>query len=714
MRVVTIVVQLLAMTFCIPMARAQAPQAEQPFDIVVYGGTAAGVVAAIQADCMGMRVALVSPDVHLGGLTASGLGWTDSKDGSSIGGLSREFYHRIWRHYRDPAAWIRVERDQYAGRVIAQPGKTVDDEREVMWTFEPHVAEKVFDAWLGETRVALYRDEWLDRAGGVDVEDRRILRIRTLSGRTFEAAMFIDATYEGDLMAAAGVSYRVGRDAAAEFNEPLNGIFFEAPDARYYKDHAYDGISPYVTPGDPSSGFIAGVEGVMPAGEKAGDADNRLQAFNYRLCLTTDDSNRTPIAKPATYDEADYELLLRLYEAGHPSGFTTQEMPNGKTDSNDQGMVSFDFVGGNFDIEAGWNYSEMSYDDRRGVAAAHRDYQQGMLWTIMHHPRVPEESRRKWSRYGLASDEFRDNGNWPRQMYVREARRMVGEMVMTSHHVQRERGYVVDDSIGQGSYSLDSHVVRRVVVDGVIRNEGGFYRYWDKAYPISYRSIVPQRDEMENLLVPVTLSATHAAFGSLRMEPTYMILGHSAATAAALAVRDQAAVQDVPYPELRRHLLEQGQLLGTPAPAGFGGALLDDDSAILTGEWQMAGNVRPWIGSGYRHDGNKDKGRLSARFEFAVERPGRYEVQLAYSRHANRATNVPVSIAHRGGVAHARVDQTQPPPIDDHFVSLGTFEFTGKAVVEIRNDETDGYVTLDAALLVPAGEGSAVDKVNNR
>lgn len=687
---------------------ARAQQAEvRSYDVVVYGGTASAVVAAIAADRMGLSVALVSPDTHLGGLTSSGLGWTDSKNGDAIGGLAREFYHRIWKYYTNPAAWTRVTREEYARRVFAQPGTTVDDQRQVMWTFEPHVAERVFDQWLAETNVDVHRDEWLDRASGVDVADQRIQRIRTLSGRTYEARVFIDATYEGDLMAAAGVTYRVGRDSAAEFGESLNGIYFERPDARYYKDKAYEGISPYIVPGDPSSGFIAGVEGEMPSHEKPGDADKRLQSFNYRLCLTADESNRTPITRPDNYDEADYELLLRLYEAGHPSGFSTQEMPNLKTDSNDQGIMSFDFVGGNFDIEAGWVYSEMSYADRRKVAQAHRDYQMGLLWTIMNHPRVPEDARRKWSRYGLAADEFQDNGNWPRQMYVREARRMVGVMMMTQHHVERRSGYGIDDSIGQGSYSLDSHVVRRVVIDGVIRNEGGFYYYWDKPYPISYRAIVPRRDEIQNLLVPVTLSATHVAFGSLRMEPTYMILGHSAATAAAVAIERNVTVQDVPYDALRTRLIEQGQVLGEPAPPPADGILRDDSEAMLLGEWQTSATVRPFIGSGYAHDNNQNKGLLVARFEVPLENAGLYEVRFAYSPHLNRATNVPVSITHRGGVTRRSVDQKKRPPIGNHFVSLGTFEFADKAIVEIRNDNTDGYVTVDGLQLVPVTPADA-------
>ena len=536
-------------------------QHDAAYDVVIYGGTAAGVVAAIQADAMGLRTALVSPDRHLGGMTSGGLGWTDSKNGAAIGGLARQFFHRVWQYYQQPETWSRSERADYAWRMIAQPGRAVDDEREVMWTFEPHAAEAVFDRWLAESGVDVFRDEWLDREAGVSVRDGRIETIRTLSGRTFAGRMFIDATYEGDLMAAAGVSHRIGRDAASEFNERLNGIRFEQPGARYFKDDAFVGIDPYVNPGEAGSGFIVGVEGELPAEERFGERDSRLQSFNYRLCLTTEPDNRIPIERPTDYHEADYELLLRLYEAGHRSGFTTHELPNRKTDSNSLGVMSFDFVGGNQSIVQDWNYTEASYEVRRRIAAAHRDYQLGLLWTIMNHPRVPEEERRKWSRYGLTADEFRDTENWPHQLYVREARRLQGLATMTQHHVQMKPGFEVTDSIGLGSYSLDSHDVRRLVIDGQIRSEGGFYEYWDKPYPIAYGSIVPRRGEVQNLLVPVTLSATHAAFGSIRMEPTYMILGQSAATAAGLAISEGLAVQEVPYALLRERLATDGQML---------------------------------------------------------------------------------------------------------------------------------------------------------
>jgi hypothetical protein len=539
------------------------------FDLVIYGGTAAAVTAAIQADRMGLLTALVSPDKHLGGMVSGGLGWVDSKDGRAVGGLAREFHHRVWKHYRQPEAWTRVEREAYQDRVKAQPGTTVNDKQEVMWTFEPHVAEKVLDEWLAETKVQVFRDEWLDRNPlGVKKEGTRITGFHTRSGRLYSAAMFIDATYEGDLMAAAGVTYRVGRDAAVEFNEPLNGLYFKKPGMMYADAafKAYGDIDPYKTPGDPASGFIKGIEGELRPDERLGDPDSRLQAFNLRLCLTNDPANRLPVEKPAGYNEANYELLLRIYEGGNVCGFSTQEMPNAKTDSNNSGVFSLDYIGGNYSIAEGWNYSDASYEKRAEILADHLHYTQGLLWTIMNHPRVPEQHRQEWLKWGPCKDEFTDNGGWPHQVYVREARRMWGTFVMTQHHVQVAEGHPVPDSVGLGSYSLDSHNIRRVVIEGRIRPEGGFYLFSTQVYPISYGAIIPKKEEVTNLLVPVTLSATHAAFGSIRMEPTYMILGQSAATAAALALQAQTPVQDLPYATLAARLKADGQVLeGWPA-----------------------------------------------------------------------------------------------------------------------------------------------------
>lgn len=536
------------------------------FDIVIYGGTSAGVTAAIQAARMNHSVALVCPETHLGGLTTSGLGWTDSKNGDALGGLAREFYHRVWRHYQQPGAWTRQTRQSYLDqKVRAQPGSALEDPKQVMWTFEPHAAERVIEEWIKSENITVFRNEWLDRAGGVAKRDNRIEAITTLSGKRFEGRMFIDAGYEGDLMAAADVACRVGRDSAREWGEPLNAIRFPVEGVdRHFHPSDYEGVDPYVVPGNGESGLIAGIEAEVDS-VALGEADQRLQSFNYRLCLTTEPDNRAPFAQPQGYDERRYELLFRLFAAGKPSSFSVEAMPNRKTDSNNRGRMSGDFIGGNYSVDERWNYSDAAYEQRARIVAAHRAYQQGLLWTLQNHERVPADVRDTLAPWGLARDEFVDNNHWPYQLYVREARRLIGQTIVTQHHVQQQPGYAVSDSIGLGSYSLDSHVVRRVVVDGKIRDEGGFYVWESRPYPLPAGCIVPRAGDATNLLVPVTLSATHAAFGSIRMEPTYMILGQSAATLAALALQNNTAVQNVNYNELAERLRADGQILDPPA-----------------------------------------------------------------------------------------------------------------------------------------------------
>lgn len=556
-------------------------------DIVVYGGTCSGITAAIQAKRMGKSVVLVCPEEHLGGLTISGLGWTDTKDTDCIGGMAREFYHRIWVYYNDPAAWVYQSRSSY--NPSWQAGPAIQDASETMWTFEPHAAEAVFEQWLAEAGVTVVRNRWLDRGpGGVVKAGNRITEIKTLAhdedlgftpAETYTGKMFIDASYEGDLMASAGVSYRIGRDAKSEYNETLNGIYFKSSNLSP-SNSPYYGIDPYVVEGDSSSGFIAEIEDEFTDMSRIGQEDDRLQAFNFRMCLTDVAANRVPIPQPAGYDEAQYELLLRLYEAGQNPGFTTQRMPNLKCDNNNSGLMSLDWPGGNFSMEDGWVYSEATYTERMNYIQRQRNYQQGLLWTMLYHPRVPATIRASRTKWGLSKDEFADNENWPYFSYVREARRLEGEMVMTEHHVKMASGYAVTDSIGQGSYSLDSHVVRRVVIDGTIWDEGGFYLWWSDGYPISYRAILPKQQEAANLLVPVCVSASHAAFGSIRMEPTYMILGQSAATAAALAIDYEYDLQQVPYDLLRTQLLSDGQRLKETFSSPYASVLLNFGATV--------------------------------------------------------------------------------------------------------------------------------------
>jgi hypothetical protein len=520
--------------------------AEYQADLVVYGGTSSAVVAAVQGSRMGLEVALVSPDTHLGGLSSGGLGWTDTGRKDTIGGLAREFYHRVWKHYQQPEAWRWQKAEEYGNQ--GQGTAAMDGANRTMWIFEPHVAEAAFEAMLSESSVQVHRDAWLDRAKGVERDGTRIAAIRTLGGDTFRGRMFIDATYEGDLMAAAGVSYHVGRESNATYGETWNGVQTGVLHHRHYfmKD-----ISPYVVPGEPSSGLLPRVSGEDPGVYGAGD--HRVQAYCFRMCLTQHPENRVPFEKPEGYDPAQYTLLARVFESGWREVFDKYDpIPNLKTDTNNHGPFSTDNIGMNYD------YPEASYERRREIIREHETYQKGLMYFMANDASVPEEVRGAVASWGLARDEFADNGHWPRQLYIREARRMMGAHVMTEHDTLGKRD--VPDPVGMGSYVLDSHNVQRYVKpDGFVQNEGDIGVKPPGPYRIAYGALVPKAEECVNLLVPVCLSSSHIAFGSIRMEPVFMILGQSAATAAALAIASECAVQQVPYGKLRERLLADDQ-----------------------------------------------------------------------------------------------------------------------------------------------------------
>ena len=529
--------------------------AEAPFDLVVYGGTSAGVIAAVQAKKMGKSVVLVSPDKHLGGLSAGGLGFTDTGDNSVIGGLSRDFYHRIWRHYNEPAAWKWQQREDYGNKGQGTPA--IDGAQRTMWIFEPHAAEKVFEDLVREFSIPVHRDEWLDRKVGVRKTGGRIEAIATLSGKTYAGRMFIDATYEGDLMAAAGVEYHVGRESNSTYGEKWNGVQTGVLHHRHHFGVLKEKISPYVVPGDPSSGVLLRISTEAPG--KYGDGDKRVQAYCYRVCLTDHPDNRVPFPKPDGYNPADYELLVRIFDAGWRETFDKFDpIPNKKTDTNNHGPMSTDNIGYSYD------YPEASYERRREILQEHKRYQKGWLYFIANDPRVPKEVQESMRRWGLAKDEFTENGNWPHQIYVREARRMIGTHVMTEHELLKRRP--VQEPVGMGSYTIDSHNVQRYITpEGYVQNEGDIGVSAQGPYLISFGSLLPKKAQCENLLVPVCVSSSHIAFGSIRMEPVFMILGQSAATAAIMALDQSIAVQDVKYADLSKRLLADGQILELPA-----------------------------------------------------------------------------------------------------------------------------------------------------
>ncbi|MHA6719244.1 FAD-dependent oxidoreductase [Sphingomonas sp. RS6] len=527
---------------------AAAPETPAASDIVIYGCTSGGVIAAIEGRRLGRSVTLVCRDDYLGGMTTNGLSWSDTGNHRAIGGLALEFYRRVKRYYDDPAAWTHAPRPMDAKNFI-------DDG--AMWQFEPKVAEQILEDWVRSAGVRVERNQPLDRGpNGVERRGATLIAFRSKAGRRFVGRVFIDASYEGDLMAAAGIAYTVGREANATYGETLNGVQLgKTTNHQFTLD-----IDPYRVPGDPKSGLLPRISPERPAPD--GSADSKIQAYTYRLCLTDVASNRLPLPKPAGYDAGQYALLQRYMDAGYRNFFQKfDRIPNGKADMNNFGAFSTDNIGRNY------RYPEGSDAERRAIVREHVQYQQGLLWFMAHDPHVPRETRGEMGRWGLCRDEFTSNGGWPREMYVREARRMVSDFVMAEPHV---RGLEpTPRPIGMGSYQMDSHNVQRIVdAEGHVRNEGNIEVPVGHAYPISYDAIVPKREEAGNLLVPVALSASHIAYGTIRMEPVFMILGQSAAAAADLAISGNVPVQSVPYPQLQQRLVSEGQILALDGRLG--------------------------------------------------------------------------------------------------------------------------------------------------
>ena len=517
-------------------------------DIVVYGGTSGAVTTAVQAAEMGMSVIVVSPDRHLGGMSSSGLGFTDTGNKEVIGGLARKFYQMIFDHYSTDEAWKWQKRSEYGNRGQGNPA--IDGEKRTMWIFEPHVAEAAFEKLISNPKITLFREELLERENGVEEREGKIMSITTLSGKKIKGKVFVDATYEGDLMASAGVSYTVGREANSVYGESWNGV----QKGVFHHGHWFkDKIDPYKIPGDPASGLLPRIYEGDP-GEN-GSGDSKVQAYCFRMCLTRLPENRLPITKPDGYDSTQYELLVRVADTRWNEFFAKYDaIPNNKTDVNNHGPFSYDNIGMN------WDYPDASYERRREIIAEHTLYQKGLLYFMMTDSRLPEKVRETMSEWGYSKDEFADNSYWPYNIYVREARRMRGEYVMTETDVLGKRD--VPRPVGMGSYTMDSHNVQRYVTpEGFVQNEGDLGVRPDKPYQIDLGSLLPVREECENLLVPVCVSSSHIAFGSIRMEPVFMILGQSAGTLASMAVKAHKTIYDISYEDLREQLIKDGQIL---------------------------------------------------------------------------------------------------------------------------------------------------------
>ena len=505
-------------------------------DVCIYGGSSAGVIAGVEASRQGKSAVVLHPGKFVGGLTTGGLGWTDYGRKDVIGGLAREFYRHVGSHYA----------------------------KEEELQFEPKVAAAVYDAMLREHNVPVRLCQFLDR---VEMDGKRIKAITLLGGLRVEARVFIDATYEGDLLAKAGVSYTVGRESNDAYGETLNGI-------QMLPKHQFSHpVDPYVKEGDPSSGLLPWIE-TEDLTQKTGQADKRVQAYCFRMCMTDDPSLKIDWEKPSGYDPLQYELARRWFNGekdkyneqiwadrpDQPAKFDAfpNRTPGGyrKTDTNNHGPVSSDFIGAN------WDWADGCYELRENIFQAHVTYQKGLYW-FMANGDIPERYRKAYQTWGLARDEFTETGHWPHTLYIREARRMVADYVITEHDCRGTRR--AEDSIAMGSYGMDSHNCTRFVKieNGKARvlNEGDVQLHGFPAYPISYRSIVPRRGECENLLVAVCLSSSHIAYGSARMEPVFMALGQSAMMAAAIAIDDGIRVQDVNYDKLRKMMVDAGQVI---------------------------------------------------------------------------------------------------------------------------------------------------------
>ncbi len=676
-------------------------------DVCVYGGTSGGVIAAVQAARMGKETILVEPGRHLGGMTSGGLSAVDIGEPRSVGGLGREYFTRLVANYGKELNW--GEKFDHGGKGGPATGGA--------YSIEPHVAERVFDNMVREAGVTALREARLEN---VKKKDARIQALHTEDGRTVKAKMFIDTTYEGDLMAAADVSYTLMREGNAKYGEKLNGIHynekfqpresFDQPreNGRLSSGHGvWDRdfpLDPYVVKGDPKSGLLPLVNKGEPG--TPGEPAPGVQAYCFRLCLTTDGSNMLPIDPPPNYDPTRYELVGRFVEACIANGdkmdlrwFSKHDpLPNDKWDFN---TATF---GGNLP-GLSWAWPEASYDERDRLSKRLENYHRGLFHFLRTDPRVPENVKTDLARFGLPRDEFRDTGGWPHQVYIREGRRMVSDVVMTEHHTHGRE--FVEKPVGLGSYGTDAHEIRRIDKDGVVVREGKIAagRGGFGPYQIGYGAIVPKKSECENLFVTFALSASHSAFASIRMEPPFMVTSQSAATAAAIAIDQDIAVQDIDFEQLRRRLLDDGQILewNNPSRPKLTGIVLDETEAKFIGEWTLSNAAGALVGTHYRHDGKDGQGSKSVTFSPKIEKSGRYDVRLLYTSNDNRASNAKLSLQTAEGEKTLTMNQRLPQIVDGKPRSLGVFQFEKGEVADLTllNEGADGFVSVDGLQLVP-------------
>lgn len=644
-----------------------AKNAVKKVDICVYGGTSAGVIAAYAAKMLGKSVLLIEPGRRLGGLTSAGLGYTDIGNKYVVSGLSRDFYRRIGKHYGKFEQWI----------------------------FEPHVAESLFVDYIKRAQVEVLYGYRISSATKQKAHITEIEVESASSGsNTIMASMFIDCSYEGDLMAKAGVSYTLGREPNSQYNESYNGV-------QLMHGHQFpDGVDPYRIPGDPSSGLLWGIS-ADPL-QPAGTGDKKIQAYNFRICLTDDPRNMVPVVRPDNYDSARYELLLRLFAAQPEKRslkdyFIWSRMPNSKTDINNRGAFSTDMIGMNY------SYPEAGFQERAAIIKEHEDYTKGLLYFFGHDNRVPESLRTEMLQWGYPRDEYRENKHWSPQLYVREVRRMVGDYVMTQANCVGEE--TVTDGVGMAAYAMDSHNCQRIVIekDGkrMVKNEGNVEIAGFGPYPVSYRSLIPKASECDNLLVPVCLSASHIAYGSIRMEPVFMVLAQSAAVAASIAIDAGKKVQDVEADKVQA-VLKNNPLLDGNTPE----VLVDNrdkEKVTIKGEWKSVS--RGGYGPDFLLAQSAEAGEKSVRFYPEIVKTGEYDIYSYYSK-ANSAPQTIITI-HNGKKAATTVIKKEAVMIEGQtsgqWIHLGRFRLSSssKCYIEISNKNATGNVAADAVLLLP-------------
>jgi len=634
-------------------------------DVCVYGGNAAGVIAAYSAKKMGKTVLLIEPGKNLGGLSSGGLGFTDIGNKYVVTGLSKDFYRRIGSHY----------------------GKLEQ------WVFEPHVAEDIFKSYIMRARVDViygYRLSAVEKAG----QSIRTIKIEPSAGRAknkvVNAKVFIDCSYEGDLMAKAGITYTVGREANAQYKETYNGV--QLLDGHQFPDH----IDPYRVKGDSSSGLIWGINKgtLMPRGS----GDRKVQSYNYRVCLTDDPGNRIAITRPKGYDSTRYELLLRLMEKQKNKlslndYFIWSEMPNRKTDINNRNGFSTDMIGTNH------GYPDGDYASRSKYIEDLTAYTKGLFYFFGHDQRVPIELRNQMLQWGYPKDEYKNNQNWSPQPYIREARRMVSDYVMTENNCTGKA--IVTDGIALAAYNMDSHNTDRLVVDGMVKNEGNVEIPGILPYPISYKAIVPQQQECTNLIVPVCLSASHIAYGSIRMEPVFMVLSQVAAVAASFSIDQGIGVQQMDYKKINEKLTVDPLLDGSTPDL-----IVDNVSPMvkIEGNWDLKpGHI---YGPNALFYNKPDQQPASVTFNANGLKAGQYEV-FSYYPLTDQGSNITTIEVFDGEKSHKhsilKSDVKVLGQTSGEWVSLGKYNIKNntKPYVRISNLKADGIIVADAVLFKP-------------